>query len=82
VDKGTLRNCVVGPDPRAWQRRSGVSASPGEPPAGAVPAGAYGPQVARTGANCFKNQILGGADGDVADVRAQLDPVVGVGAAG
>jgi hypothetical protein len=36
---------------RAWQRRSEISASASEPPACAVPAGAYGPQLARAGAN-------------------------------
>jgi hypothetical protein len=47
----------VGLERRSWQRRSGHSASASEPPTAAVPAGAYGLQPTRTGANICLKQL-------------------------
>jgi len=42
------RRRAVGLGARRWQRRPGVSASPGEPPAAAVSGGSGGQQLTRT----------------------------------
>jgi hypothetical protein len=78
--RGRLRGtCAggVGLGARRRQWRPGVSASPGEPPAGAVPAGACGLQLTRTGANMHKENDAKSGEGSPTRRRGALTSLGG-----
>jgi len=79
---GAARPASRGLGPRTWQWRSGISASPGEPPAAAVSGGSGGPALTRTRAKSGLIRELVSRRADRHATRSLINAAMGEESAG